>query len=170
MAKIFLGLVVLLAWCDAASAQQSASYVYAVTGPVVVPRSAYTRWDGNFVHVGGGGEVRLTSKFGLGGELGVLKPLTNQHAITTGLASVTPAYHFLARGSNRKIDPFVNGGVSLLFGSGAAAAIHYGGGLNYRVRRRFGLRFEFRDHPWSPEAGETVHLVAFRFGIVFGTG
>jgi hypothetical protein len=58
MGKAILGIVVLLASCIVASAQQSGSYVYAVTGPVVVPRSAFTRWDGNFVHVGGGGEAR----------------------------------------------------------------------------------------------------------------
>jgi hypothetical protein len=167
MAKVILGIVVLLASCIVASAQQSGSYVYAVTGPVVVPRSAFTRWDGTFIHAGGGGEARLTNRFGLGGELGVLKPVTNQYAITTGLASVTPAYHFIARGSNRTIDPFVNGGFSVLFGSGAGAAIHYGGGLNYWVRPRLGLRFEFRHHLWSPEAGEAVHLIGFRVGVTF---
>jgi hypothetical protein len=167
MAKVILGIVVLLASCIVASAQQSGSYVYAVTGPVVVPRSAFTRWDGTFIHAGGGGEARLTNRFGLGGELGVLKPVTNQYAITTGLASVTPAYHFIARGSNRTIDPFVNGGFSVLFGSGAGAAIHYGGGLNCWVRPRLGLRFEFRHHLWSPEAGEAVHLIGFRVGVTF---
>jgi hypothetical protein len=149
------------------SAQQSGSYVYAVTGPVVVPPSAFTRWDGTFIHVGGGGEARLANRFGLGGELGVLKPVTNQYAITSGLVSVTPAYHFIARGSNRTIDPFVNGGFSVLFGSGAGAAIHYGVGLNYWVGRRLGLRFEFRHHLWSPEAGEAIHLIGFRIGVAF---
>jgi hypothetical protein len=120
--------------------------------------------------VGGGGEGRLKSKFGLGGELGVLKPVTNQYAVTTGLASVTPAYHFISRESSRKIDPFVDGGISLLFGRGGAVAFHYGGGLNYWVRRRIGLRIEFRHHLWSPEAGEAIHLVGIRVGIVFGTG
>jgi hypothetical protein len=163
LGSVFLMLLVPLL----ASAQQSGSYVYAVTGPVVVPPSAFTRWDGTFIHVGGGGEARLANRFGLGGELGVLKPVTNQYAITSGLASVTPAYHFIARGSNRTIDPFVNGGFSVLFGSGAGAAIHYGVGLNYWVGRRLGLRFEFRHHLWSPEAGEAIHLIGFRVGLAF---
>jgi hypothetical protein len=168
MGKAILGIVVLLASCIVASAQQSGSYVYAVTGPVVVPRSAFTRWDGTFIHAGGGGEARLTNRFGLGGELGVLKPVTNQYAITTGLASVTPAYHFIRRDSKRKFDPSVGGGVSLLVGGGgAAAAVHYGGGLNYWVGRRIGLRFEFRHHLWSPEGGETVHLIGLRIGVAF---
>jgi len=167
MARVILGILLLMSSSIAAWAQQSGSYVYAVMGPVVVPPSAFTRWDGTFIHAGGGGEARLANRFGLGGELGVLKPVTNQYAITSGLASVTPAYHFIARGSNRTIDPFVNGGFSVLFGSGAGAAIHYGVGLNYWVGRRLGLRFEFRHHLWSPEAGEAIHLIGFRIGVAF---
>lgn len=167
MAKTILMTLASLYFSIAASAQQSGSYVYAFGGPVVVPQSAFTRWDGSFLHVGGGGEGRLTDRFALGGELGVLKPLTNRYAVTTGLASVTPAYHFIPRDSNRKIDPFVDGGLSLLFGSGGAIAVHYGGGVNYWVGRRMGLRLEFRHHLWSPEAGEAIHLVGFRIGVTF---
>jgi hypothetical protein len=167
MAKSILTTLVFLCASVAASAQPSGNYGYVFGGPVVVPRSAFTRWDGNFVHVGGGGEGRLTNRFALGGELGVLKPVTNQYAVTTGLASVTPAYHFISRESSRKIDPFADGGISLLFGSGGAVAVHYGGGLNYWVRQRVGLRLEFRHHLWSPEGGETIHLVGFRIGLAF---
>ena len=171
MVKAILGLLIMLLASFPAAAQMSSGYVYAFGGLVVVPESAFTRWNGNFVHVGGGGESHLTDRFALGGEIGVLKPVTNQHAITTGLASVTPAVHFISRDSKSKFDPFVDGGFSLLAGGGGGAvAIHYGGGMNYWVRRRFGLRFEFRHHIWSPESGETVHMVGFRVGIVIGTG
>ena len=154
-----------------AAAQMSGSYVYVFGGPVVVPQSAYTRWNGDFIHVGGGGEGRITGRFALGGEIGVLKPITNQYAVTAALVSATPAFHFFSKDSKRKIDPFVDGGLSLMAGKGSGAiAIHYGGGVNYWLRRRFGLRFEFRHHIWSPESGESIHLVGFRVGIVFGTG
>jgi hypothetical protein len=153
-----------------ACAQPSSGYVYAFGGMVVVPKSAFTRWNGDFVHVGGGGEGRLTGRFALGGEVGVLKPITNQYAITSGLASVTPAFHFISKNSRSRLDPFVDGGLSLLFARGGGIAIHYGGGMNYWLRRRFGLRFEFSHHILSPEAGEAVHLVGFRAGIVFSTG
>lgn len=167
MAKVFLTTLVFLWTSVAASAQPSGNYGYVFGGPVVVPRSAFTRWDGTFVHVGGGAEGRLSNRFALGGELGVLKPVTNRDAVTTGLASVTPAYHFISRDSDRKSDPFVDGGLSILFGRGSGAAIHYGGGLNYWVRRRIGLRLEFRHHVWSPEGGEAIHLVGFRIGLAF---
>jgi hypothetical protein len=171
MVNAILGLLIMLLVSFPTAAQMSSGYVYAFGGPVVVPKSAFTRWNGGFVHAGGGGEGRLTDRFALGGEIGVLKPVTNQYAITTGLASVTPAFHFISRDSKRKFDPFVDGGFSLLAGGGGGAvAIHYGGGMNYWVGRRFGLRFEFRHHIFSPETGEAVHLVGFRVGIVFGMG
>ena len=168
MFKATLGTLIMLLASLPANAQISGSYVYVFGGPVVVPQSAYTRWNGDFVHVGGGGEGRVTGRFALGGEIGVLKPTTNQYAITTAVASVTPAFHFISKDSERKFDPFVNGGFSLLVGRGGAIAVHYGGGVNYWIRRRIGLRFEFRHHLWSPESGEVVHLVGVRVGIVFG--
>jgi len=170
MARAILELLILLLASGSAFAQMSSGYVYLFGGSVVVPKSAYTRWNGDFVHVGGGGETHLTDRFALGGEIGVLKPVTNQYAFTTGLASLTPAFHFVRRDSKCKFDPFVDGGLSLLAGRGGAFAIHYGGGLNYWLRRRIGLRFEIRDHLWSPEAGEAVQIVDFRVGIVLGTG
>jgi hypothetical protein len=169
MAKLILGVLILLLAPFPIAAQISSSYAYAFGGPVVVPRSYYTSWNGDFIHVGGGGEGRLTDRFAIGGEIGVLKPVTNQYAITTGLASVAPAFHFRAAETKSKLDPFVDGGLSLLFArGGAGAALHYGGGVNYWLRRRVGLRFEFPDHRWSPESGEAIHLVDFRVGVVFG--
>jgi len=168
MAKaLFLIAVMPLAFLPA-SAQQPGDEIYAFAGPVIVPRSAFTRWDGEFIQLGGGGEGRLTDRFALGGDVGVLKPVTNQYAITTGSASISPAFHFIPRDSLRKLDPFVDGGLSLLLGRGSGVAFHYGAGVNYWVRRRVGLRFEFRHQIWSPESGEAVHLVGLRVGIVFG--
>jgi hypothetical protein len=169
MAKRTFAILIMLLVPPRAAAQMASSYGYVFGGPVVVPKSAFTRWNGNFVHVGGGGEGRITNRFALGGEIGVLKPITNQYAVTTFLGSVTPAFHFISKDSKRKYDPFVDGGLSLLAGRGAGIGIHYGGGMNYWLRRRVGLRFEFRHHIWSPESGEAVHLVGFRVGIIFGT-
>jgi hypothetical protein len=81
MAKAILGMLIALLLSFPATAQMSDRYVYAFGGPVVVPKSAYTRWNGDFVHVGGGAEGRLTRRIALGGEIGVLKPVTNQYAL-----------------------------------------------------------------------------------------
>lgn len=169
IAGVIFALCAFLVSSLAASAQQSGNYGYVFGGPVVVPQSAFTRWNGNFMHVGVGGEGRLTDRFGLGAEAGALMPVTNNDiAITTGLASVTPAYHFASRNSEGKTDPFVDGGLSLLLGGGGgAAAFHYGGGVNYWFARRLGLRLEFRHHVWFPEAGANINLVGFRVGLAF---
>jgi hypothetical protein len=170
MTKPTFAMLIMLLVSFPSAAQMPSGYVYAFGGPVIVPKSAFTRWNGNFIHVGGGGEGRITSRFALGGEIGVLKPITNRYAVTTFLGSVTPAFHFISKNSKHKFDPFVDGGVSLLAGRGAGVAIHYGGGTNYWLTRRVGLRFEFRHHIWSPESGEAVHLVGFRVGIIFVAG
>lgn len=83
---------------------------------------------------------------------------------------MTPAFHFISRDSKSRFDPFVDGGLSLLFARAGGVALHYGGGMNYWLGHRTGLRFEFRHQIWSPEMGEAVHLVGVRVGIVFGTG
>ena len=157
-----------LLWVPLAGmAQIPKGYFYAVGGSVVVPQSAYTRWNGDFVQVGGGGEGRLSERFALGADVMVLLPVNNQYALTTGVLSFTPAYHFARSDTKSNLDPFVGGGLSALVGRGGAVTIHYGGGTNYWLSRRLGLRFEFRHHIWSPEGGETINLVGFRAGITF---
>jgi len=170
MFRTVLAFPMLLFISFSAAGQAPGGYAYVVVGPVVVPQSDYTRWNGDFISVTGGGEGRVAGRFALGGDIGVLKPVTNQYAVAAGVASLSPAFHFVSKYSERKVDPFVNGGFSLLFGRGSGFAMHYGGGVNYWVQRRVGLRFEFRHYIWSPEAGELVHLVSFRFGLVLHAG
>jgi hypothetical protein len=49
----------------------------------------------------------------------------------------------------------------------ALGGIYLGGGLNYWLRERFGIRFEVRHHVW-PGGDGTIHLAGVRFGVVFG--
>ena len=170
MSKIIHCLFLLLAWAEAASAQQFGKYVLGVAGPVFVPQSAFSRWNGTFVYAGGGIEFRIGNTFAMGGDGGVLNKITNGSSYTTGMASATPAFHFKARHSPGRFDPFINGGASILFDkySVSIPMIHFGGGLNYSFSSRFGMRFEYRHHVWSPEAEESVQLAAFRAGIVYG--
>lgn len=170
MAKLLFSLLFLLTWCEATSAQQLGRYVYGVAAPVIVPQSGFTRWNGEFMYIGGGVEFRPGDRLGLGGDAGVLTPLNNQFAITAGLAAFAPSFHFISRNSNSRVDPFVSGGIAELFNSGSVSvpAIHFGGGVNYTVRPRLALRFEFRHHVWTPQSGYTVNLSAIRIGIGFG--
>jgi len=166
MYRIILGLFLLLAWSEAASAQQLTTYVFGVAGPVFVPQSAFTRWNGTFLYAGGGIESRIGKTFAMGGDGGILSKSRN----TTGMAAATPAFHFKAEDSPGRFDPFINGGVSILFNTNSVSTpmVHFGGGINYSMNRRLGMRLEYRHHLWSPEAEEWVQLAAFRFGMVFG--
>ena len=118
MVKAILGLLIMLLVSFSAAGQSPSGYAYVAVGPVVVPQSAYTRWNGNFGD--GGGEGRVAGRFALGRDIGV-QPVTNQYAVATGVASISPAFHFVARYSERKVDPFVNGGFSLCCLGEAAA-------------------------------------------------
>jgi hypothetical protein len=113
-----------------------------------------------FIHVGGGGEGLLYKGFGVGGEIGTITPVSNSRE-TLGLASVNLTGHFNRSG---KVQPFVTGGASLLFREGAAGGGNFGGGVQWWVKSRLGLRFEFRDHIFS---SDSPHLYVFRTGVSF---
>jgi hypothetical protein len=171
MTKILLAMAVLLTWCNVASAQQFGRYVFGVAGPVVVPQSAFTYWNGTYLYAGGGIESRIGSQFAMGGEAGVLRRGSSfGRSFTDGMLSATPAFHLISRDSKSRIDPFINGGISVLFNSYSVSIpmIHFGGGINYVIREHLAVRVEFRHHIWSAESGSTVLLDALRSGIVFG--
>lgn len=166
MSRIILGLFFLLTCSEAASAQQFGRYVFGGAGPVYASSSGFSRWNGTFIYAGGGIDARLSNKFAIGGEGGIL----SKSGYTAGMAAFTPAVHFLAKDSKSRIDPFINGGISVLFNTGSVSTpmAHFGGGLNYSMSPRLGMRFEYRHHLWSPESEEWVQLAAVRIGIVYG--
>ncbi len=109
---------------------------------------------------GAGGEGMVAGGLGVGGEIGYLYP-GGQFSQGIGLASANASYHFFQQGSGRWV-PFLTGGYTLGFRSGATSLVNYGGGLTYWFRPRLGLRLEVRDHH-HPEAS----IVSFRVGISF---
>lgn len=115
-------------------------------------------------HVGAGGERLLYKGFGVGGELGYLW-VGESPDVGLGVLSADAQYHFLKASRSGKVVPFVTGGYSLLFRSGALNGVNLGGGVNYWFKERVGLRFEVRDH-FLPQNVDT-HFVGFRVGITF---
>ena len=113
-----------------------------------------------FINAGGGAEGLFYKGFGIGAEIGSITPVNNGGG-TIGLASVNVIGHFNRSG---KVDPFVTGGASLAFRSGWAGGGNFGGGVHWWVKNRLGLRFEFRDHIFSTDAG---HFYIFRMGVSF---
>lgn len=86
-----------------------------------------------------GSEWVIGKGVGFGGEVGAVAG----HE-TFGFVSVNGYYHLIHHG---KFDPFVTAGYTLgfsLFGA-TGSAFNAGGGINFWLWRRVGLRAEFRD-------------------------
>lgn len=138
-------------------AQQSNGYVFVgATNPGSNP---FTLYQSTFAHLGGGGETDLGKWFGFGAEIGAL--LASDHQ--AGLASLGPYLHFLT--SESRVDPFVTTGYTMLIRGGLGHLWHAGGGVNYWLKDRIGLRAEFRDHVWPQR--NSLQFLDFRFGVVF---
>jgi hypothetical protein len=129
--------VFLLAMAAAAAAQSSNWYIFAAPGAV------HQRWFGtkSSVHAGAGFDAVVTKGLGLNMEIGGLR----FGASNRGLLSLGGSYHIF-HDEQRKADPFVGGGGSLMVAIGVANLFYFGGGANYWLGRKFGLRVEFRDH------------------------
>lgn len=148
-----LALFLLLSTSEIASAQ-SYGYAFIATGN----ETGYS----SYFHPGIGGDWILRERLGIGGEVG---GVTNrrQGAPNVALLSGNGSFHVGPSGST--VDPFATAGISALTtGSNIEPLWNWGGGANWWIRPRFGLRFEFRDHVWSRA---DRHLVEFRFGISF---
>ena len=113
------------------------------------------------VHVGGGGEGLFYKGLGAGAEIGYLGR-DGGFGSGFGVASVNVVYHIARRG--QKLVPFVTGGATTAFSTGATAGGNFGGGVQYWMKDRLALRFEFRDHIIS---SDSAHFYGFRVGLAF---
>ncbi len=115
------------------------------------------------VHFGGGGEATFYKGLGIGAEAGYLVPMEDMGS-GIGLASLNAVYIF--RRIGRKLEPFLTGGGTIGgAGGGVFGGINFGGGVQYWMRRRIGLRIEFRDH--VPTQDFNSHLFEGRIGFAF---
>jgi hypothetical protein len=154
----FLLGVLCLGMFTSAQAQQkdSRGHGYAFFAPGGISDSS-TVW----AHVGGGGEAVFGSGLGVGAEIGYVTPIKSW-GDGIGLFSLNGAYHFK---NSSKVVPFVTGGYSGFFREGYANGFNFGGGVNYWMKERVGLRFEFRDQvPGNTDLG---HVYGFRVGVTF---
>jgi hypothetical protein len=106
-----------------------------------VVSSGYAHWG--ILHAGGGGDVRVLKGLGVDGELGAM----GLFGYGFGIFSLGPSYHFLRPTRKSKFDPFVGSGYTRAFGNGGVNLMNFGGGTNYWLFRRVGVRFDFRDYP-----------------------
>jgi hypothetical protein len=95
-------------------------------------------------HFGAGGGVVYKSGFGLNAEGGYMVAFGN-YAEGVLLADINANYHFLNATSSKQLIPFLTGGYSWFCPDGHK--FNFGGGIDYWVKPKTGIRFEFRDHP-----------------------
>jgi hypothetical protein len=121
--------------------------------------------DGGFstatMHAGFGGDALVYKGIGIGAELGYLTPWQCMGS-GSGLLSVDGSYHFHP---NKTVSPFFTGGYSLAFRSEILNMVNFGGGVNWWLSDRRGIRLEARDH-LAPEYADT-HWLSFRIGFLF---
>jgi len=166
MKRFLFSLCCLILAAGLAAAQEKDSprkgqgYVFVAPGGVT--EQGHT--DG-YLHFGIGGEGVIYKGLGLGAEIGYLFA-NGCPSCGLGLGSINGYYQFKSVGSSRKLVPFITGGFSAAVGSGGVGSgFNFGGGVNYWLRRRVGLRLEFRDH--IPAEAPDAHLWQGRIGFAF---
>lgn len=164
MLKIIgIALVILIAG-GCCLGQTPSSPEHPVQGYVYIGPGAYITGSNAAIHYGVGVDGLATRRIGVGAELGGFAP-AQSFSSGFGVFSPNASYHFLSPSSSRKFDPFVTGGYTMVFRSGVAHAVNLGGGFNYWIKERVGLRVEIRDHIGFPSPED--HLVGVRFGVSF---
>ncbi len=150
------------------SAQTISGRGFAVVGPGTVSGGG-----GTTLHLAGGGEV-LFKGVGPLFEVGFLGP-TSYLSEGLGVFSLNGIYHVSAgRNSGNAVSPFVTGGYSMFFRDGHANFWNVGGGVDWWVGRKIGVRVELRDQirhesytsPYYSRS-QTWHFWNVRTGIVF---
>ncbi len=151
--------VLILITAAAAPAQSSNGYVFIAPGGV--SSMGHTTMT---IHAGGGLDAIIGKGIGVNLELGGMWPRECFEDCILGVFSPGGAYYF-RRTTENKLDPFVNGGYSLFFRNGHESLFYLGGGANYWMLKKIGLRMEFRDHVSTHY--RTTHFWSFRLGLAF---
>lgn len=161
MRKVITAITVLVLMQAVALGQSSPdrrAWGYVVGGAGGNSGGSSTGW----FQVAAGGEGLVTKGLGLGAEIGYLAPFRSG-GDGIGIFSPDVSYHF--KRSSSKLVPFVTGGYSLAFRSGAGSSGgNFGGGVQYWMKDHLGLRLEFRDHVFS---SDSPHFYQFRAGLSF---
>ena len=127
--------IVLAVMSAAAAAQSSNGYLFVAPGGVT--SGGYTSMT---IQAGAGADIHLVKGLGLNLELGAVGPRDDFSAVV-GMFSPGATWYF-RRGKELKLEPFVNGGYTLMFREGHANLFYFGGGANYWAcaPRRFAVR------------------------------
>jgi hypothetical protein len=154
--RALLRLVGLLFCASTAMLAQSHAYVF--FGPGGVTSAGATS---GAAYMGAGGDYVSRIGLGAGVEVGYVAPWRRFRS-GIGIGSANGTYHFRRNG---RLSPFVTGGYTLFFRTGTANGFNFGGGVNWWLADRFGLKAEVRDqvglgglrgfHFWAVRAAVT---------------
>jgi hypothetical protein len=112
----------------------------------------------SILHLGGGGEVDLWPRVAIAGEIGFIAP-AQEPGEGRGIISANALFRFGS--APERFRPFLTGGCSFF-----VDAINVGGGIDWWLSPRIGMRYEVRDHiPIGLDA--IAHYVDARVGLVF---
>lgn len=111
--------------------------------------------------LGGGYDKVFWRGLGFAGDLGWFWPGDRPDS-GVGLGSLNSSYDFVSRHS---VEPFVTGGYGFAFRSRVNNMANFGGGVDWWLGQRTGLRLEIRDHTDMQSRGD--HLISFRIGLGF---
>jgi hypothetical protein len=142
-----------------AAAQSSNGYVFFAPGGLT--EGHHTAMT---LHAGGGVDAIIAKGIGLNLEFGGIWPRECFSDCVLGVFSPGGTVYF-RRGKENRLDPFVNAGYTLMFRSGHENLFYFGGGTNYWMTRKVGLRMEFRDHVSTNYS--TAHFWSIRMGLAF---
>ena len=117
-----------------------------------------------FLHFGGGAEALLKGGFGAGLELGVAGLFDEGNFGETAIGIFSPGLLY-AFNRERKLVPLVTGGYTMFFRNGIGNGVFVGGGANYWLKKRLGLRFEVRDNVIVGNGA--YHFVEGRVAVLF---
>ncbi|MBO0858244.1 MAG: hypothetical protein J2P21_07250 [Chloracidobacterium sp.] len=117
----------------------------------------------NTFQVGGGFDTYVYKGLALGGELS--ETLGGALGGNATILSASGNYHFLNLDKTGRFDPFATGGYSRFFITNNISdfnTLNLGGGLNYWMSQKFGVRFDLSDH-----INGRLSFIGLRGGIVF---
>ncbi len=164
MIKYVAFLAVGFSLCFPAFGQSSQFYAFFSPGQVRAS-SADLGFASEFaIHAGGGGKYIFHNGLGVGAEAGIAGPTKDWSFYNFGAFSANGYYVFKQGG---KIEPFVTGGYTRVYGNDALDMNggNFGGGITYWPAQRVGVLFEFRDNVGRTQ-GVTFQLVDARIGLV----
>ena len=121
--------------------------------------------DGPAMYGGFATERIIAGRYGIGIDIGGADTSKTNFTYSGAILSFGGSYHFFP-GAIRKADPFAGAGISGISIEGAPALFYVGFGMNYWLKKNFGLRAEIREHAAS-DNGTALHYFATRFGIAF---